>query len=110
MKPQTAQAAVEPPEPIAQTERGTPVFLIAEQVPETLLPRSGRTLSPIPAGPLAEWIAVRHAPPCVVIVKRGKRTRIFKLTASGDVIVISARSIQLDDRKRLVEAGIIPKS
>jgi hypothetical protein len=36
--------------------------------------------------------------------------RIFKVGKAGDVFKITARSIRLEDRKRLVKAGILNQS
>ncbi len=48
---------------------------------------------------------------CAIIHYNGKRViRIFKVGRDADVFKITARSIKLTDRKRLVEEGILRSS
>jgi len=100
--------------PIAMTERGTPVYSLDNELPADLLPRSAarsRGLSvPAPEGPLAKWLAERYPAPCCVIIRWRKYSRILKLSERGDIISVSARSIRIEDRKRLIEDGILSKT
>lgn len=99
------------PEAIAMTERGTPVYLLNEEVPDDLLPKRSRGIGqPTPEGPLAKWLAERFPAPSCVILRWRRFTRILKLSERGDVFTVSARSIAVDDRRRLIEAGILPKT
>lgn len=107
-----------PPREVALTERGTPVFLI-KGVPEKVVPdsfkRRGRG-QPAPLGPFAMWLgSVIPRNTCAIIhySKPGSTVRIvriFKIGKSGDLIKITARSIRVDDRKRLVKQGILNAS
>jgi len=100
--------------PIATTERGTPVYSMDGELPDNLLPRPAtRTRgigAPAPEGPLAKWLAERYPAPCCVIIRWRKYSRILKLSERGDIITVSARSIRIEDRRRLVEAGLLSKT
>lgn len=97
--------------PIATTERGTPVYSMDEELPAGLLPTSNRGIgSPSPEGALARWLAERYQAPCCVIIRWRKYSRIFKLSERGDIITVTARSIRVSDRKRLVESGLLSRT
>ena len=99
------------PERVAETDRGTPVYLLQDELPEGLLPKRHRGIgTPTPDGPFAKWLAEKYPKPSCVIVRYGRSVKIFKLGERGDVFPITARSIKLEDRRRLVEAGILNKS
>lgn len=103
---------------VAQTERGTPVYLV-EGVPENVVPESfirrGRQQPP-PRGSFARWLAETiPLGTCAIIHyqkpnSRTKVIRIFKVGKDGDVFKITARSLRLEDRKRLVAKGILRAS
>jgi len=97
---------------IAQTERGTPVYLLEGDLPENLVPKGGRRGigTPPPEGALAQWLSERYPKPSCVLIRWRKFTRIFKLSERGDVFPITARSIKMEDRKRLVEVGLLPRT
>ena len=101
------------PTPVAETDRGTPVYLLAEEIPPELLKpfltRRGLG-TPQPRGHFSKWLAERFPPESCVIVKHRRSVKIFKIFAAGDVHTITARSIRPEDRKRLVEEGVLPKS
>jgi len=104
-------AAAEARVPIAETERGTPVYVLTEELPTELLGKSARGIAaPSPDGPLAKWLAERYPAPCCIVLRWRKYSRILKLSERGDIITVSARSIRIEDRKRLIEAGIIAKT
>jgi hypothetical protein len=99
--------------PVAQTERGTPVYVLSEELPADMVPRGGGSRgigTPPPQGPLAKWLAERYPAPSCVIIRWRRFTRIIKLSERGDIISVSARSIVAADRQRLVEAGILNKT
>lgn len=98
--------------PVAQTERGTPVYVLTEAIPDDLVPKGSRRGigTPVPEGPLARWLAERFPAPSCVIIRWRRYTRIFKLSERGDVFSVSARSIKPDDRKRLIESGMLNKT
>ena len=97
-------------EVVAQTERGTPVYL--SEMPDALVPRTSRRGigDPAPNGEFAAYLTERFQAPCCVIIRWGKFTRIFKLSERGEVFSVSARSIKAADRKRLVESGLLEKT
>jgi hypothetical protein len=104
---------------IAVTERGTPVYLI-KGVPEDVVPESFRRRGrgqPSPTGPFAMWLgSIIPRGTCAVVhyqkppPSRSTIIRIFKVGKAGDVFKITARSIRLADRKRLVASGILNQS
>jgi len=99
-------------EEIAQTERGTPVYLLGEVIPDDLVPKGRRRGigTPPPEGAFAQWLVERFPAPSCVIIRWRKYTRILKLSERGDVFPITARSIKLDDRKRLIDSGLLNKT
>lgn len=105
-------AAAENLEVVAQTERGTPVYVLNHPLPEELVPRGNRRGigTPPPEGPLAQWLVERFPAPSCVIIRWRKYTRVFKLSERGDVFPVTARSIKLEDRKRLVADGLLNKT
>ena len=96
---------------IAQTERGTPVYLLEEEVPLDVLPacfRKRRIIrTPPPCGPFSEWLVERFGTQVCVLVRVGVASRIFKIGKNGDVFPITARSLPVAERKRLHEAGLL---
>ena len=92
-------------EPVGQTERGTPVYYLEEEVSKDILPLRRQ---PPPRGQFAIYLHTRFDPPACVIVKHGTYTRIFKLSPSGDVFPVTASSIRAEDRRDLIEKGILP--
>lgn len=116
---QTELVAAAPPEQeestglkkVGVTERGTPVYLIEEDIPESVLPKSCRrargSANPAPHGPFSEWLSSRIGRGNCAIVRIGRSTRIYKIGKEGDVFTITARSIAIEDRKRLVADGIL---
>jgi hypothetical protein len=112
-------AATEGLTKVAETERGTPVFLV-EGIPEDVVPESfrrrGRTQPP-PRGPFAQWLAstIPHGTCAIVHYQKpppaqSKIIRIYKVGKAGDVFKITSRAIKLADRKRLVADGILRAS
>jgi hypothetical protein len=97
---------------VAQTERGTPVYLLGEEMPDELVPRASRRGIgvPPPDGDFAKFLTDRFPAPSCVIIRWHKYTRIFKLSERGDVFPVTARSIKPDDRKRLVDSGLLIKT
>ena len=101
-------------EPVAHTDRGTPVYLI-EDPPEDVVPESfkrRRTPAPPPRGPFAAWLAsqIPHGACAIVHYNKRRVIQIFKVGKDADVFKITARSIKLEDRKRLVAEGILRAS
>ena len=105
-------AAAQDLEVIARTDRGTPVYLLGDDMPDELVPRAYRRGIgvPPPDGDFARFLTDRFPAPSCVIMRWRKYTRIFKLSERGDVFPVTARSIKLDDRKRLVESGLLVKT
>jgi len=97
--------------PIAATDRGTPVYMLEEPWPEGSIPVTRRGLgNPAPRGVFARFLHSRYAEGSCVIVRHKRSVRIFKLFKDGEVHAITARSIKLADRKRLVSEGILQRS
>ncbi len=97
--------------PIAKTDRGTPVFLLKVPWPEGSIPVTRRGLgSPKPRGPFARFLHGLYAVGECVIVRHKRSVKIFKLFPDGEVHTITARSICEDDRKRLMDEGILQRS
>ena len=107
-----AMTAVAVQEPIAQTERGTPVYMLNDSMPEGLIPKGSRRGigTPPPVGAFSSWLTERFPTPSCVIIRWRNYVRIFKLSERGDVFPVTARSIKLEDRKRLVESGLLPRT
>lgn len=97
--------------PIAETDRGTPVYMLEEAWPTGSIPVTRRGLgNPPPHGEFARFLHARYAEGSCVIVRHKRSVRIFKLFKQGEVHAITARSIKLVDRKRLVSQGILQRS
>lgn len=97
--------------PIAVTDRGTPVYMLEEPWPEGSIPMMRRGLgNPPPRGVFARFLHAKYAEGSCVIVRHRRSVRIFKLFREGEVHAITARSIRLEDRKRLVAQGILQRS
>lgn len=93
-------------EPVAYTDRGTPVYHLQE-IPKDLLPLKKN--SP-PTGPFAAYLVQTVGIKACVIIKHRSSVRIFKVGQSGDVFPVTARAIRIEDRKRLVAEGILRRS
>lgn len=108
-----AEEQQQDPIPVAETDRGTPVYLLEEEIPKELLApfltRRGLG-TPQPNGYFARWLGQRFPVESCVIVRHKRSVKIFKIFSAGDVHTITARSIKPEDRKRLVEDGVLPKS
>lgn len=103
----------EPPKPIAETDRGTPVYLLEEEIPKDMLTQlmTRRGLgTPHPKGRFSRWLCERFPVEACVIVKHKRSVKIFKIFEAGDVHTITARSIAIEDRKRLVKEGVLNRS
>jgi len=99
---------------VAETDRGTPVYVLDEPIPERLVPpqfRKKRGLGdPDPFGPFAKWLASKFPKSSAVIVRYRRYTRILKIGKGGDVFTLTARSIRREDRARLVREGLLNKT
>lgn len=108
-------AEILPPEleRVAETERGTAVYLLKSDIPDILMPKGGGRRgigAPQPKSPLAAWLLVHCPQPACIIIRYRRYARIFKITPDGEVFPITARSIKLEDRLRLVEQGLLNKT
>ena len=98
-------------DPVARTDRGTPVYLLDEPWPDGSIPVTRRGLgTPNPRGRFARFLHGIYAEGSCVIVRHKRSTKIFKLFSDGEVHTITARSIRLEDRERLVDQGILQRS
>lgn len=99
------------PKPVAYTERGQPVYVLDKKIPDGIKPKGRRRGigTPDPVGPFANWLRDIYGQNVCVIVKEGRHSRIFKIGMGGDVFPVSARSIEVKDRKRLVSKGLLNK-
>lgn len=107
-----ALSIVGAPKPIAHTERGQPVYVLDRAIPVDIMPkgRGRRGIgTPEPKGGFALWLLDLYGQDTCVIVKHGRHSRIFKIGINGDVFPISARSIEVEARKRLVGMGLLNK-
>jgi hypothetical protein len=101
-------------DPVAATDRGTPVYVLGEEIPPDLVPpqflkRRGLG-DPEPRGPFARWLNTLFPRSSAVIVRYRRYTRIFKIGKGGDVFSLTARSIRPEDRARLVAEGILNRT
>lgn len=100
--------------PVAETERGTPVYVLEETIPEDIVPpefRKRRGLGdPAPRGPFSKWLASQFPRSSAVIIRYRRYTRILKIGKGGDVFGLTARSIRQKDRARLVKQGLLHRT
>src|SRR6056300_139207 len=95
---------------VAQTDRGTPVYLLMCNVPEEVLPMSLKRRGedgPEPHGEFSSWLSNFVPTNSCVIVKHKRRIGIYKINARRELLKITARSNRKDDRARLAEEGIL---
>ena len=99
---------------VALTERGTPVYVLKEPIPDNVVPpqfKKKRGLGdPAPFGRFAGWLAARFPRSSAVIVRYRRYTRIIKIGKSGDIFSLTARSIRKEDRARLIKEGLLNKT
>lgn len=99
-------------EPVAETLWGTPVYCYPHEVkkgiiPKELLKRSQGCILPADSEFAAFLAKTLPRRPACIIMKQGKYLRIFKLSRTCEVFTVTARSIVEEDRKRLVELGML---
>lgn len=99
---------------VALTERGTPVYVLQDPIPESVVPpefKKKRGLGdPAPFGQFAKWLAGKFPRSSAVIVRYRRYTRIIKIGKSGDIFSLTARSICRKDRVRLIKDGLLNKT
>jgi len=100
--------------PVAETERGTPVYTLDYEIPPEIVPKEfekKRGLGePDPYGPFAAWLNTLYPRSTAVIVRYRRYTKIFKIGKGGDVFPLTARSVKKEDRARLVKDGLLNKT
>lgn len=99
-------------ERIAETIWDTPVYSYPGEVEPGIIPKNmlKRSQGDIlrPDSDFAAFLArVLPRRPACIIMRHGKYIRIFKLGRTGEVFTVTARSIKEEDRKRLVELGVL---
>lgn len=99
---------------VAHTERGTPVYLLDEPIPEEIVPpefRKKRGLGvPEPKGDFARWLNRKYPRSSIIIVRYRRFTRLIKIGKAGDVFSVTARSVLREDRERLIRDGLLNRT
>jgi hypothetical protein len=83
-----------------------------DPIPDDVLPKGFGTRSgkPPPKGTFASWLATKvPVRPACIIVRYKRHIRIFRVWRTGEVFTVTARAIKIEDRKRLVQEGILRK-
>lgn len=87
------------------------MYLLDRDWPEGSIPVTRRGLgTPSPRGVFARFLHALYEEGECVIVRHKRSVKIFKLFSQGEVHAITARSIRMEDRKRLVEQGVLQRS